>query len=506
MSTEALIAADFAHPCFLHQMREFESNCDTSARALAWSMRTGKSKATIDKASHLYTRGKIDGLLIFAPNGVHANWVDVELPKHAWPTAQYDPLVWRSSGISAKARARVRAADRREWSKKRAAWYDTLRRADHSPRLMVLAVNTESMTREDVRKAVAYFLKRRRRVYVVFDESDDFGTPGAKRTKMARALARRCAYKTILSGTMTTSSPLVSWSQFELLKPGALGFDTFKDFRNRYAIYEQAFRPGGGDFKKLIGFKNLEELRDKMAAWTSVVLREDCDDMPELEQEDVKIEPTKQQRAAYRELLDSFIAQLGDEEVSIGEKCAKLGKLQQIFSGFLIDEFGELHRVPGDNPRLDALAREVYHAPGKVVIWCNFQQDMDNVASRLALEGIESVEYHGRVPDKVKPLALHSFREKRAVKAFIGHPKSAGRGLDFSVASTIIWYSHTFSARDRVQAMERATKVGGRNIKAVDFIAPGPDSYILNTTRKRIEIADSLSGKGLKSVLEGLRL
>lgn len=504
MSTEALIAADFARPNFRHQMAEFEENCDAPSRALAWSMRTGKSKATIDKASHLYMRAKIDGLLIFAPNGVHANWIENELPKHAWPGIRYYPLVWRSSQISKKARKRVATADRDEWNQKRKKWYNTLKKAASSSELMVLAVNTESMIREDVRRAVAYFIKCRR-VFVVFDESDDFGTPGSKRTKMARALARRCSYRAILSGTISTSSPLVVWSQYELLEPNALGFKTFGEFQSKYAVYESV-DIGMRRFQKLAGFKNLDDLRARMARWTSVVLREDCDDMPELVFREVAIEPTRQQREAYTDLLETFIVQLGDEAVSVGEKCSRLGKLQQIFSGFVIDEFKDVHRIPGDNPRLDALAHEVYCAPGKVVIWCKFHEDMDAVRSRLELDGFEVVEYHGRVPDKAKPKALHSFREKRAVKALIGHPKSGGRGLDFSVASTILSYSHTFSARDRVQALERATKVGGRNIEVVDFVAPGPDRYILNTVKERIEIADSLAGKGLKSFLEGIRL
>jgi hypothetical protein len=505
MSTEALIAADFRLPCFNHQLREFEEYCDAPARALAWSMRTGKSKAVVDKSSHLYRRGKIDGVLIFAPNGVHSNWAEVEFPKHAWPGIRCSPLVWRSADTSVKAAKKLRIAERDEWALKRAQWYSTLKKANTSSELFIMAVNSESMTRADVRKAVAYFMKRRR-VLCVWDESDDFGTPGAQRTKMARAVALRAPYRTILSGTIATSSPLILFSQFELLAKNALGFGTFQEFKDYFAEYETGYGPGGSKFPKLKGFRNLEELRERMAKFTSVVLREECDDMPELQFRERKIASTPQQLEAYRDLHESFLLEIGDETVSVGEKASRLQKMQQIFSGFVFDEFKTLHSIPGDNPRLDALAEEVYRAPGKVVIWCAFQPDMDAVRSRLELDGIECVEYHGRVPDKAKADALRTFREKRAAKALIGHPKSGGRGLDFSVASTILNYSHTFSARDRVQSLERATKVGGRNIEVIDFVAPGPDQYILKTTGKRIEIADALAGTGLRDLLEGLRL
>jgi len=506
MSLAAVLAADFRKPCFDHQFVEFENNCDAPARALAWHMRTGKSKAIIDKASHLHLRGKVDGILIFAPNGVHANWVEVEIPKHAWRSVRYVPLIWRSASNSKKAEKKLTLAARRQWRADRDAWYERLKKARHTDELMVLAVNSESMTRDDVRKAVAFFLRHRKKVFLVVDESDDFGTPGTKRTKMARALARRCAYRELLSGTIVTGSPLAAFSQFEILEKEALGFARYEDFKAHYAVYEEQYGVGGRMYPALIGFKNLDDLRERMAKYTSVVLREDCHDMPDLEREVRKIKATEEQLRIYRELLNSFLFTIKGQELSVGEKCARLNKLQQVFSGFVFDENKKLIRIPGKNPRLDLLAREVYLAPGKVIIWCAFQPDMDMVRKRLLIEGYEVAEYHGRVSGQAKSDSLRAFRENRDIKPLIGHTQAGGRGLDMSVASTIIYYSHTFKARFRVQSMERATQIGGRNIKVLDFVAPGPDSYIIKTTDNRINIADDIAGRGMKEFLAGIRL
>jgi hypothetical protein len=75
-----------------------------------------------------------------------------------------------------------------------------------------------------------------------------------------------------------------------------------------------------------------------------------------------------------------------------------------------------------------------------------------------------------------------------------------------SVASTIINHSHTFKARLRSQAAERASKVGGGPIRYIDIISPGPDRHILKTTTNRINVADSVAGRGLKRLLEGMTL
>lgn len=505
MSLAALLNADFATPPFDHQFREFEEHCDAPARAKAWHMRTGKSKSCVDKAFHLFRAGVIDGVLIFAPNGVHANWVEREFPAHAWAGARWSGHIWRSVDSGSKGWKKLSKVQRAEWEAARTMWWEGLSLVKDNADLMVLAINTESMTRKDVRKAVARFMKHRK-VYCIFDESDDWGTPGSKRTKMARSLGPKCAVREILSGTIATSSPLATFSQFELLKRGALGYTRAEDFNARYGVYEEAHGLGGRKYPKLTGFQNLDELRERMARFTSVVLRTDCHDMPDIVPRRREIAPTEEQLTVYRDLHASYLVDIAEERVSVGERAPRFAKLQQVFSGFVIDEAKKVRTIPGDNPRLDALAEEVFLAPGKVIVWCAFQEDMDRVAARLLVEGHESVGYHGRVSDKDKPISLATFRERRECKVLIAHPKSAGRGLDFSVASTIIWYSHTFSARFRAQAMERATKIGGKNISAIDFVAPGPDEHIVRTTDSRMDVADSLAGRGLKELLKGMDL
>lgn len=513
MSFAALLEAEFRMPPFDHQMEEFEFFCDAPARAWSWSMRTGKTKAAIDKACHLYLkRNKIDGVLIFAPNGVHANWVEVEMPKHAWKRVKYDALVWRSFELSAARRKRITVAEREDFERQRAAWFDKLKKAKHTSNLMVLAINTESMTRDDIRKAVAYFVAHRR-VLVVFDESDDWGIPGTKRTKMARALARHCPFRIIMSGTMLVGSPLAAFSQFELLKKKFFGFARFTEFKDHFAEFELVPGKGGRQYPKLIEFKNLDEMRAKMAPVMSVVNREDVKDMPALVFDPpVLIEATDEQIRVYRELHKSIMTTIDDETVSIGELAGRIQKLQQVFNGFLIDEFKDLHKIPGGNPRLDALVREAYRCPGKFIVWCQFHEDIDLVCATLRLEGHKVVEYHGRVDDATKAKNLKTFQDDPDTDGLVGHMKAGGRGLDMSAASRILVYSHTFSARARAQAMERASKVGGGNVHVIDFIArasgapTSPDDYILGVTNGRVQIADSLTGSGMKSLLQGMKI
>jgi superfamily II DNA/RNA helicase len=162
--------------------------------------------------------------------------------------------------------------------------------------------------------------------------------------------------------------------------------------------------------------------------------------------------------------------------------------------------------VKGANPRLDATAHQCFLAPGKFIVWCEFQADVDFVTARLQKEGMRVVQYHGRTPDKEKTANLKAFNADPKIDGLVGQWQAGGRGLDMSVASTIINHSHTFKARLRAQAIERASRIGGAPVRVVDIIAPGPDHHILKTTRKRIDVADSVIGNGLKRLLEGMTL
>lgn len=503
MYTDALWGADFKTDPYRHQLIEFEAACESPARALIWQMRTGKSKAVIDKASHLYRRGLIDTLVIFAPNGVHQNWVQREVPTHTWDSVPRHALAWSTRLAGVKGGNRLSKADKALWEAAHADWWASYEKVITYDGLTVISFNSESMTRDDIRKALAKLIKKRR-CFVVWDESTDFRTPGSARTKMSRAIALRVPYRTILDGTMLTNSPLHAFPQFELLQKGALGFNRVSDFRERYGRYEMR-RAGGRMVPKLIGYQRLDELQQRMARFSSVVLRSDCDDLPEVVPETRVIKMSAEQQRLYREIHHSLELEVGGDTVELKQQMNRIQKLQQISSGFIIDGEKVVHRIPGENPRLEAVSEEVYLASGKVIIWCMFQWEIDDVAARLRSDGWDVMEYHGRVSDEDKQRARKEFNTNGA-KALVGQYQAGSRGTDFSGAGLIINYSHIFNPILRLQAAERGTKMGGDNVRLVDFVASPTDEYILSSVKMDVAVGDQVAGRGMQDFLERTRL
>lgn len=473
----------FRFPPWRHQAEEFERHRDDEARALLWQMRTGKTKAIIDLACYHFdwTLG-IDGLLILAPNGVHLNWIRKELPAHAWPGVAWKGIAWDSEVVE------------RLWFRQKLE--DVLSYRDGMP---VLAINSETLTAPKARQAIKRLL-RKRRIMLVVDESDDFRTPGSARTKLCRGLAKKCRIRRILTGTVSDNSPLATFSQFEILEPKALGFSRFGDFKGHFASFVSARTKGGRSYEKLEGYRNLDELRERMAKWSSVVLREDVDDMPDLVPVTRTVPVTAEQKKAYEALRQELLLKLEDG-TEVEAVDAQHIKLQQVLGGFVIDELGGVHSIvpPEKLPRLDVLMRELSDTP-KSVIWCQFKEDIRRVVWRLEQEGLKAVQYHGDVSSADRVAALEALAREERIH-LVGQPQAGGRGLTMP-ADTIIWYSHTPDLIWRRQATERATIVGGKAIHVVDLEVPGSrDTQILRALEDKEERAEGLSRTGLRDLL-----
>lgn len=465
----------FIFPNYEHQQYEWDNHREDTARFLQWYMRTGKTKAMIDLACHLSKENKIVTTLIIAPNGVHYNWMYKEIPAHAWDfVEQTDTFLHFSArdpdpDIDAKLKA-----------------------SGH----LWITINVEALILPRVLKLIQDAIKRGPALLVV-DESHMFKRPGSKRTRRLRALSKYFTYKRLLSGTPIDNSPLGAYTQFEILSPGALGFARFDEFKDRYVNYRYE-RRGGRLIPVVDKYKNLDELGQKMGRWMTKVGKEG---LPPFIETTRHFELTTKQRKLYEDLKKDLMASLDSGElITAVQGGAKIIRLQQILSGFAVDEFGKYHQVDKTNPRLDTLIDELDDRP--TIIWCRFKEDIRLVAERLRAEGITFGEYHGAVNPKDRPKVIDDFMSGKT-QVFLGQPAAGGTGLNLSAAHTIIWYNLTFDLTEYNQASERATIKGGHSVALVHICATkSVDEYISTMLKnKKSIVKDVLDGGTIKEYL-----
>lgn len=488
---------------YKHQWREFVENRKLRKRAMAWSMRTGKTKTIFDLADYLHREREIECLIIIAPDGVQTNWIKREMPVHYAGKADtfiYNPSAAGNQGYKARFN---------QWMIHKV----------YSGRLQIFAIGSDSIRTENGRKYLTEMIRARQgRVLLVADECHMFGSPSSARGRVIRALGKACNWVRIMSGSIGGNTPMRIWGQYEIIEPGALGYKTHGAFKQAYADEVTRRTKDGRTFQEISNFKNLEDLAMRQAKWTSIVRREDCDDMPTLNRIRRVVAMTDKQKRLYKKVEKESL--LDEYEVS---GAGLLGKLAQIAGGWYYDEHSVAHDVepPEDNPLLQAIIAEITGGrekatkedgpqlkengkPKKYIVWANYTHDLELLSAALKKRDIPHVTYFGTGMSKQeKQASIDAFMNNPEIIVFIGQPKSGGIGLDLSAADAILWMSHTFDIVVREQADERATKVGGKTIDIIDFEVEGTVfGYILSAQLHKIDIREQVAGLGLKAIIE----
>lgn len=483
-----------------HQAREYRDHRDDRCRALLWSMRTGKSKAVIDKAEYQFANGNIEGVIVLAPNGVHINWVLNEIPRWSWPLNDgHQAFAWETP--------------------KRADWdrIEGLNTLCSYTGMKWLCVNMEALQHPDCIKAIRRFKidACHNKFMLVISEAHHFGHAGAKRTRLARNLGRTAAYITIETGTAILNSPLRAYSLYKILDDQALGpeytGDCYEKFVRHHAEYEidPGFDPSSGRkmrrrYKKLKCYKNLDELRDKMSKWSSVVLREDVGDMPQLLEVERPVVMSEKQRRAYLEMVSRHLVEIGDDMVSAADGGPRMQKLQQIINGYVKDG-DDIIEIDADAPIYEALCEQVEGTlPGKFIVWCRYREDIKRCVAKLKklLGNDHILEFHGGTPTGQREAVRLQFQNDPKIYGLVGQPAAGGEGRDFSEADAIIFFSSTPNAIHVEQARERGTKKGGSPVTIVRLRTRGTvDDRNWDIADGKVILADSISGRGLRDLL-----
>lgn len=436
---------------------------------------SGKTKVMIDNIGVLHQEGHISGALILAPKGVYRNWSEKEIPTHLPDSIEKEIMVWDAAASAGRKRALETQI--KEWSGKS---------------LQFLVFNIESLVSEKGKKLIEAFIKKHDgNVLALVDESTCIKNHKAKRTKAAIALGSKCKARRIATGSPVTNSPLDLFSQCAFLDKALLGFGSFYSFKNTYANIERVANRQGQHYEKIISYKNLDNLSEKLDKFSFRVTKKECLDLPEKIYMTRDVELTDEQRRAYKDMADHQFAMVlnGDEvaEMSTSVVLTKFLRLHQILCGSFTSDDGELIRLP--NKRVEALKEVLDEASGKVIIWATYRADIQAIEEMLNKEyGKDSyVTYYGATSAEDRTKAINSFQDESSpVRFFLGNVQTAGRGITLTAASTVVYYSNNFSLELRQQSEDRAHRVGQKN----------------NVTYIDLVVRNSLDEKILKSLIE----
>lgn len=444
--------------------------------ALLMEMGTGKTKAWIDAASLLILLKRIEGALIVAPLAVCHNWKKEILAHSPLPDEMKRVVVLTGSMVE------------REKELARHGAYD------------FFITNYESLARME--KSLVRVM-RSRKMAMVLDESTRIKNHAAKQSKAARRIGLVARARYILTGTPITQSPMDAFGQFRFLDPRILGHDTFTGFRAEYGVR------GGFKGKEVVSYKNLDRLAARIAAYSYRVLKKDCLDLPPKRYRVLELDMGERQKALYLQMRERAVAEMEGKVLAAPLVITKLLRLSQIASGLfpVIDEnTGETTSVESiaDAPKLPALVElieEAYESRQKVIVWSRFKEDVIRIEKVL---GNKAVSYYGDVSIKERDRRVNAFQTDSSVRVFVGQVRTGGIGLTLTAASLVIFYSNSYSLEDRLQAEDRAHRIGQHadTVDYVDLVCRGSiDRLVVRALKDKKQLADIVTGDNVREML-----
>lgn len=507
---------------YKHQARYLAEHGHKRASFLSSEMGTGKSWMLINNMADLWAADEVDGLIIFAPNGVHTNWTLIELPKHMPDWVNWKSAAWKS-GMGKGA------------MKKFEEIYGS-RQAAETRQLRILAMNWEGLNHKSSFDAIMRFALSCSKLAVACDEPSGYiKNPTSARFKALLKLKYMTKYRRMMDGTPITQGPFDAFAPYNFLDKNILETESYFAFKAEYAemIPAEVTRRGYDDngnivektepnplMKKIMEksgstrvpqivakgagglpkYKNLDKLQRIIAPHTFRVLKKECLDLPEKVYKTAFFELTPQQRALYTKAKEECRLVYENEETPIA-KLTAITKLAQITSGFYVHpEHDEPIEIEGGNPKLELLVervRAIVAQGSKVIVWARFHPQIRAIAKALQAEEIKFSEYHGGVKFDDREQAKIDFQEGDS-SVMIAQQQAGGTGNTWTAAAYTIYFSNTFSLRDRLQSEDRNHRIGQtETVVYLDLVALDTvDEKICVALASKKNVADMINGDG----------
>ena len=511
--------------------------------ALFMEQGTGKTKTTIDIMENLYLAGKIKQVMIIAPNGVHRQWgksgtsvLDLgEIEKHGFVPNKR--LVWQSNKRNAKLLAQFTN--------------------DQSDVLKYFCVNVEAFSTATYIGEFAKFVAHAP-TFIVVDEATSIKNPEASRTenithglaqcqRIGKRLKDYFPYsvgRAILTGTPEAKGPYGLWSMLEFVQKDFWGMNYYA-FKARYGIERQVMFPGMlrtvkkplvpedfrairkkasdekmsateiaidlnmavGDVQYILDnpaintpYKNLNELRAKLATIAFTVRKQDCLDLPEKVYEVRYVPMSTEQARLYKEIKRDAYALYNQNALDAMNQAAIRIRLRQIAGGFFPakydlsagceQELANIESVPiGTPPKVTALMDMLDNHPEGLpaIVACAFRAEAKFLYSELS-KNYKCALIMGGIDKKERESIEDQFK-RGEIEVLVAVASTIAKGYNFQISHTMYIYSSSYNTEDRMQLEDRIHRMGQKETCTyVDLLTEDSiDKRILDVLKGDVE-------------------
>lgn len=298
----------------------------------------------------------------------------------------------------------------------------------------------------NLNKKTPYFWSFANNWSLIFDESQALKMHNSKRTQAVLKLYEDLTNVILLSGDPISKKYENLYAQMILINSLSKTIK-YEQFVDTYCHY---FYLNNTRVKIIIGYKNLDNLLEKLHANSYFLKTQDAYDLPEKHFIDVKVKQSKE----YLQMKINDGLELNDEIIIADNSFKKLSALRQICSGFIYND-NKTHKLP--NPKREAL-EELLENDNNFLIFYNFNAELETILEVCKKFNKNVYILNGKNDDRNT-----EYKESNSV--FVTQYLSGSAGIDGlqKYFNYIIYYSPTLSGELYKQSIKRIHRIGQVN-------------------------------------------
>ena len=338
---------------------------------------------------------------------------------------------------------------------------------------------------------------RYRKFYMVADESHRIKNFKAKVTKSAIFLFDCATVKRVMTGTPVANNVVDLWAQLRAVGCHGAHRSPYT-FRNRFGVM------GGWMGKQIIGTQREDELEKILEDSSFRAKKKDwMAHLPPKAYYVLNYEMNPAQKRWYSTILKDRVILTDTNEITAQMVITALMKAQQVTSGFMIDDAGQVVDLcPKGNPKIDAVVEALEDISGKVLIFAHYQHTVNLLEAALGAH--EPLVIRGGMKREDVKDIVDAFNKIGSRRVLIAQTATAKEGLtllgtDEVKCSTTFYVENTYSIIDRTQSEDRNHRHGqtADQVSYYDLVGSPIESKIIQALQSKSDL--------VKMVMEAIR-
>jgi SWI/SNF-related matrix-associated actin-dependent regulator 1 of chromatin subfamily A len=292
--------------------------------------------------------------------------------------------------------------------------------------------------------------------HIIIDECHYIKNPSTRRSKAVRKLVEHYpdARVTLLSGTPITNRINDLFGYLKVCNH-PLG-KNYKKFKERYC--KMSSTRGGS---KVMGSKNVPELRDRMKNFMIRKKTEECVDLPDLIINKYYIDTDDIKKKYEEELENLYQNKLTFDEMTDERKKAQM-RTKMKANLHTLNRLVATAKVEAISDLIDRLWEE----GRKVIVFAGYKDALNGLEQ---IYGSKCVKIDGSVSAHKRDALITRFKEDPKCHVFLGNFKAAGVGINLVNARDVIFMNFPFTPDDLEQPYKRAHRIGQKETVQVYY-------------------------------------